>query len=378
MGLKILRFTRVVQVGAGQVWILLDIGEGGGAMAVNRQILLASRPIGFPKESDFKLVESQVPSPDHGEVLVRSIYLSVDPYMRGRMNEIGSYAAPVEIGQVMVGGVVGQVVESRDPALKEGDYVVGQIGWQQYGVVAGATLRKLDPEIAPISTAVGILGMPGMTAYFGLLDICNPKPGETVFVSGAAGAVGALVGQIAKIKSCRAVGTAGSDRKVGYLISELGFDAAFNYKTAPDYGARLREFCPNGIDVYFDNVGGSITDAVFGQLNRFARISICGQISQYNLEKPEMGPRFLLSVLLVKQARAEGFLVPQFIDRWPEGIKQMAAWLSEGKLKYHEDIELGIENAPRAFIGMLNGKNVGKQLVKIAHEVFPHAISSLS
>jgi NADPH-dependent curcumin reductase CurA len=344
-------------------------------MTVNKQIVLASRPIGFPKESDFKLVQSPIPSPGEGEVLVRSVYLSVDPYMRGRMNEVGSYAPPVKIGQVMVGGVAGQVVQSKDPGLAGGDYVAGEIGWQQYGVAPAATLRKLDPKIAPISTGVGVLGMPGMTAYFGLLDICDPKPGETVFVSGAAGAVGSLVGQIAKIKGCRAVGTAGSDRKVDYLISELGFDAAFNYKTVGDYPAKLRELCPDGIDVYFDNVGGAITDAVFGQLNRRARISICGQISQYNLEKPEMGPR-LLWVLLVKQARAEGFLVPQFIDRWPEGIKQMASWVGEGKLKYHEDIEQGIENAPRAFIGMLNGKNLGKQLVQIAHEVFPHTVFS--
>jgi NADPH-dependent curcumin reductase CurA len=336
-------------------------------MAVNKQIVLASRPVGFPKETDFKLVESPIPSPGQGEVLVRSIYLSVDPYMRGRMNEVGAYAAPVKIGQVMVGGVSGQVVQTRDPGLKEGDYVVGEIGWQQYSVAPATSLRKLDTKVAPISTAVGVLGMPGMTAYFGLLDICDPKPGETVFVSGAAGAVGSLVGQIAKIKGCRAVGTAGSDQKVDYLINELGFDAAFNYKTVTDYSAKLRELCPNGIDVYFDNVGGALTDAVFGLVNRQARISICGQISQYNVEKPEMGPR-LMWVLLVKQARAEGFLVPQFIDRWPAGITQMAAWLAEGRLKYHEDIEQGIENAPRAFIGMLKGKNLGKQLVKIGGE----------
>ena len=342
-------------------------------MAANRQIVLASRPVGFPKDTDFRLVESPIPSPADGEVLVRSIYLSVDPYMRGRMNEVGSYAAPVKIGQVMVGGVAGQVAESRDPRFKAGEYVVGDIGWQQYGLAHAAALRKLDPGIAPISTGVGVLGMPGMTAYFGLLDICDPKAGETVFVSGAAGAVGSLVGQIAKIKGCRAVGSAGSDRKVDYLMSALGFDAAFNYKTVTDYSAKLREVCPNGIDVYFDNVGGAITDAVFGVINRHARISICGQISQYNLEKPEMGPR-LLWVLLVKQARAEGFLVPQFMDRWPDGIKQMAAWLREGKMRYHEDIEQGIENAPRAFIGMLKGKNLGKQLVKIADEVFPHTV----
>ncbi len=334
---------------------------------MNKQILLAARPIGFPKDSDFKLVESPVPTAGDGQILVRSIYLSVDPYMRGRMNDVKSYAPPVQIGEVMGGGAVARVVESRNPAFKEGDIVAGMsFGWQDYAVSNGQGVTKVDPNLAPISTALGILGMPGLTAYFGLLEIGRPQAGETVVVSGAAGAVGSLVGQIAKIKGCRVIGIAGADDKVAYLTDELGFDAAFNYKTASDYYEKLRELCPNGIDVYFDNVGGAITDAVFRLINTKARISICGQISQYNLEKIEMGPRLILTMLLVKQAKAEGFLVFQFLDKYPQGITQMAQWLREGKLKYKEDIEEGIENTPKAFIEMLKGRNTGKQLVKIS------------
>lgn len=336
---------------------------------MNRQILLAARPVGFPKDSDFKLVESPVPTPGDGQILVRSIYLSVDPYMRGRMNDVKSYAPPVQIGEVMGGGAVGKVVKSNNPQFKEGDIVEGMtFGWQDYAVSNGQGVRKIDPTLAPISTALGVLGMPGLTAYFGLLAITNPQSGETVVVSGAAGAVGSLVGQIAKIKGCRAIGIAGADDKIRYLTNELGFDGAFNYKTVSDYYEKLGELCPNGIDVYFDNVGGAITDAVFRLINTRARISICGQISQYNLEKPEMGPRIILTMLLVRQAKAEGFLVFQFADRYPEGLRQMAQWLKEGKLKYKEDIAHGIENTPRAFISMLRGSNVGKQLVKISDE----------
>ncbi len=333
---------------------------------MNRQILLAARPVGFPKDSDFNLVESPVPNPGEGQILVRSIYLSVDPYMRGRMNDVKSYAAPVPIGGVMGGGVVARVERSNNPAFKGGDIVEGMFGWQEYAVSDGQGVRKIDPAIAPISTALGVLGMPGLTAYFGLLEIGNPQPGETVVVSGAAGAVGSLVGQIAKIKGCRAVGTAGADEKIAYLTGELGFDGAFNYKTETNYYERLKELCPKGIDVYFDNVGGEITDAVFRLINTKARISICGQISQYNLEKMEMGPRLILTSLLVRQARAEGFLVFQFLDKYPQGIIQMAQWLREGKLKYNEDIEEGIENTPSAFIAMLKGRNTGKQLVKVS------------
>ncbi len=330
----------------------------------NRQFLLAARPVGLPKESDFNLVESPVPLPGANQFLVKAHYLSVDPYMRGRMRDAKSYAKPVGIGEVMTGGVVGEVIESNHPDYKAGDFAAGQFGWQEYAITDGAGVRKVDPNLAPISTSLGILGMPGLTAYFGLLDVCDPKPGETVLVSGAAGAVGTLVGQIAKIKGCRAVGIAGTDDKVSYLIDELGFDAAFNYKTVTDYFAKLSELCPNGIDSYFDNVGGEITDAAIRLLNVHARVAICGQISQYNLEQPEMGPRFL-NLLIVSRSKVQGLLVSDYWSRFGEGLREMAGWLNEGKLKYHENIVDGFENMPKAFIGMLQGDNTGKQLVRV-------------
>ena len=331
---------------------------------INRKFTLAARPVGYPKPSDFDLVTEPIPVPKDGEVLVHTNYLSVDPYMRGRMNDRASYAPNVQIGEVMVGTVVGEVVASKNLDFQVGDIATGGLGWQEYGVSDGNNLRKVDPTLAPISTALGILGMPGLTAYFGLLEICNPQAGETVFVSAAAGAVGSLVGQIAKIKGCRAVGSAGSDEKVDYVVDELGFDAAFNYKTTEDYGTQLAELCPDGIDAYFDNVGGAITDAVFPLINVKARISICGQISQYNLENPEQGPRFLWH-LIVKRAKIQGFLVFEFADKHDGGLRQMAEWIQAGKLKYREEITEGFENAPGAFIGMLKGSNIGKQLVKV-------------
>ncbi|MCG9133979.1 NADP-dependent oxidoreductase [Candidatus Poribacteria bacterium] len=333
---------------------------------MNRQITLASRPIGYPKESDFNLVEVPIPKPENGQVLVKTIYLSVDPYMRGRINASKSYAANVEIDEVMVGGVVAQVIESKHPDFRIGDIVNANIGWQEYGATPVDGLRKIDPTIAPISTGAGILGMPGLTAYFGLLEVGQLQELETVFVSGAAGAVGSVVGQIAKIKGCRVVGSAGTDEKVDYIVDELGFDAAFNYNSVTDYHTELQKLLPDGIDVYFDNVGGEITDAVFPNLRIKGRVVICGQISQYNLEKPEMGPRFLWH-MIAKRARIEGFLVFEFADQHANALVEMAEWLQQGKLKYHETIEEGgIENAPAAFISMLKGGNIGKQLVKIA------------
>ena len=333
---------------------------------MNRQITLASRPVGYPKESDFNLVEVPIPTPGDGEVLVRTIYLSVDPYMRGRINATKSYAANVEIDEVMIGSVIAEVITTKHPDFKVGDIVNAGIGWQEYGVAAGDGLRKIDPTIAPISASGGILGMPGLTAYFGLLEVGKLQERETVFVSGAAGAVGSVVGQIAKIKGCRVVGSAGTDEKVAYVVDELGFDAAFNYKEVDDYNDELQRLLPDGIDVYFDNVGGSITDAVFPNLRIKGRVAICGQISQYNLEKPEMGPRFLW-FMITKRARIEGFLVSEYADQHAEALVEMAGWLREGKLKYRETIEEGgIENAPAAFISMLKGGNIGKQLVKIA------------
>ena len=333
---------------------------------MNRQITLASRPVGYPKESDFNLVEVPIPTPGEGEVLVKTLYLSVDPYMRGRINAAKSYAANVEIDEIMVGSVIAQVIESEHPNFEVGDIVNAGIGWQEYGVAAGDGLRKIDPTIGPISTGAGILGMPGLTAYFGLLEVGKLQERETVFVSGAAGAVGSVVGQIAKIKGCRVVGSAGTDEKVAYIVDELGFDDAFNYKEVDDYHEKLQELLPDGIDIYFDNVGGTITDAVFLNLRIKGRVVICGQISQYNLEKPETGPRFLWH-MITKRARIEGFLVSEFGDRHAEALVEMSEWLRQGQLKYRETIEGGgIESAPAAFISMLKGGNIGKQLVKIA------------
>ncbi len=334
---------------------------------MNSQIVLAARPQGLPKPSDFRLVETPVSELTEGQFLVKTNYLSVDPYMRGRISEAKSYAEPVQIGQVMVGGTVGTVVESRHSGYRQGEVVVGYWGWQEYAVSDGQGIQRFDTSLAPMSTALGVLGMPGMTAYFGLLEIGKPKPGETVFVSGAAGAVGSLVGQIAKIKGCRVVGSAGSQQKVAYLTGELGFDAAFSYKEVKDYEAKLQEVCPKGIDVYFDNVGGPLTDAVFTQINVGARIVVCGQIDQYNATRPPLGPR-LFWYLIAKQARAKGFLVFQFAARFRDGQQQVAQWIKEGKVKYQETIVNGLEYAPTAFIGLFHGENLGKQLVRVAKE----------
>ena len=333
----------------------------------NRQIILAARPEGLPKESDFRLIETETPRPDEGQFLVRTEFLSVDPYMRGRISEIKSYAEPVAIGEVMVGGTVGTVLESKHRGYSPGDVVVGYWGWQEYAISDGKEIQRFDSSLAPMSTALGVLGMPGLTAYFGLLDIGQPKPGETVFVSGAAGAVGSMAGQIAKIKGCRVAGSTGSQAKVEHLLTDLGLDAAFNYKDVTDYAAQLQAVCPQGIDVYFDNVGGPLTDAVFTQINPHARIVVCGQIDQYNATHPSRGPR-LLWQLIVKRARAEGFLVFDFIHRYREAQEQIAEWLRQGKVKYRETIVDGLENAPKAFIGLFRGENLGKQLVRVAQE----------
>ncbi len=334
-------------------------------MAMNRRVTLASRPSGLPKESDFRIAESPMPWPERGQVLVQTIFLSVDPYMRGRMGEAESYARPLALGELMPGGAVGRVLESADASFAIGGIVQGALGWQDYAVIPGSELRAIDASLVPIQTALGVLGMPGLTAYFGLLDLCHPKAGQTVVVSDAAGAVGMLVGQLARIMGCRAVGVAGSHSKVAYLLDELGFAGAFNYKTATDYVDELRTLCPKGIDVYFDNVGGAISDAVLRLINVNARISICGQISQYCLEREEPGPRWF-GQLLVKRARAQGFLVSDYAERFPEGLQGMRQWLKQGKLKYREDVAQGLENAPQAFIGMLQGKNLGKQLVQVS------------
>ena len=313
---------------------------------------------------NFSVVDAEVPQPKDGEVLVRTRYLSVDPYMRGRMSDRKSYVDPFTVNEVMNGGVVGEVIESRSDSFKPGDIVTGQLPWQLYSLAKAGELRKVDPKLAPVTTALGVLGMPGLTAYFGLVDIGKPREGETVVVSGAAGAVGMTVCQIAKIKGCRVVGIAGSDEKNEYLEHELWVDRTINYKTVADMKQALKDACPNGIDIYFDNVGGEVSDAVMPFINKGARIIVCGQISLYNLEQPDVGPR-PQPYLLVKRALMQGFIITDYAPRFAEGVKQLGQWLAEGKMKYAENIVYGFENTPRAFLGLFNGENLGKQLVRV-------------
>jgi NADPH-dependent curcumin reductase CurA len=328
----------------------------------NIQVLLAHRPQGEVRTSDFKLVERPVPEIAEGQVLVRNHYLSLDPYMRGRMSSAKSYAQSVEIDEVMVGGTVGQVVASRNNAYREGEYVQGAFGWQSYGVSDGTGLSKIKDQGIPISAYLGVMGMPGVTAYVGLLDLGQPKGGETVLVSAASGAVGSVVGQIAKIKGCRAVGIAGGPQKCSYVTDELGLDACVDYKQG-QLAEDLRKAAPGGIDVYFENVGGPIFDAVLGHMNAFGRIALCGLISQYNAIDP-YGMKNIGS-LLINRIKLQGFIVSDHLSRWPEALKDIAQWIRQGRIKYRESVVEGIENAPAAFIGLLSGKNFGKQLVKL-------------
>jgi NADPH-dependent curcumin reductase len=329
----------------------------------NRQIVLRSRPEGAPTDDNFEIVETPVLPAGDGGVLRKTIYLSLDPYMRGRMSDAPSYAASVAIGQTMVGHTVSQVIESNNPAFASGDLVVGYDGWQEYGLSSGKDLRKLDPASAPISTALGVLGMPGMTAYVGLLDIGQPRPGETVVVSAASGAVGAIVGQIAKMKGCQAVGVAGSKEKCDYVVRELGFDACVNYKSET-FRDDLATACPSGIDVYFENVGGAVLAAVLRILNVNARIPLCGLISDYNATQTPSGPN--LRPLLTKRATMKGFIVSEHSDRAPAFRKDCSAWLREGRLKYREDIVEGLEQAPSAFLKLFDGTNFGKLIVRVS------------
>jgi len=331
---------------------------------MNKQIVLKSRPVGIPVVSNFEIKEVSVPTIKEGELLLKSKVTSVDPYMRGRMSDAKSYAAPFEVGKPIAGGVVAEVVESKHPDFKVGDTVLGAFPWQEVFSANGSEATKVDGNIAPLSYYLGILGMPGLTAYFGLLDIGKPQKGETVVVSGAAGAVGIVVGQIAKIHGCRVVGIAGDQSKVDYLMNELGFDAAINYKTESNIAGAIAAVCPDGVDVYFDNVGGEISDAVISQINKGARIIICGQISLYNATSQPVGPR-IQPTILKKSALMQGFIVSNYASRFPEGFKALAEWVGSGQLKYTNTTYYGFEKLPEAFIALFEGKNLGKLLVEV-------------
>jgi NADPH-dependent curcumin reductase CurA len=329
-----------------------------------KTILLASRPQGAPTPDNFRFEEQAIPQPQAGQVLLKTRYASVDPYMRGRMSAGKSYVAPFEVGQPISGGVVAEVVESHNEQLPVGSIVVGNLPWQEYSVSGGQGLNRVPADQAPLSYYLGLLGMTGLTAYFGLLDICQPKPGETVVVSGAAGAVGMVVGQLAKIKGARVIGTAGSDEKVAEL-KKLGFDEAINYKSTPDIAQALAAVAPNGVDCYFDNVGGAITDAVYDLLNKHARFALCGQISMYNATSVPVGPR-PEPKLLKTSSLLKGFIVSDYLERWPEGIQHLAEWYQQGKLQAEETITEGFDQLPAAFLGLFQGENTGKAIVKVA------------
>jgi len=331
----------------------------------NKQVLLAKRPRGRVEEADFRIVETETPAVQDGQLLTRVHYLSLDPYMRGRMDESKSYAPSHPLGAVMIGGTVAEVVESKNPKFKPGDFVVGMAGWQQCQVSDGAGLRKIDVSVIPPPAYLGCVGMPGVTAWYGLTQIGKPKEGETVVVSAAAGAVGSVVGQLAKIRGCRAVGVAGSEAKCELVVKELGFDACVNYRQEPLLSA-LQKACPKGIDVYFDNVGGDVLAAVLRLINRFARIPLCGLISQYNATELPPGPNF--SPILVNRALIRGFIVSDHGDRFADFHRDCAQWLREGRIRYREDVVVGLENAPEAFIGLLRGRNVGKLVVKVGDD----------
>lgn len=341
----------------------MDTDEG-------RRIVLVRYPVGMPGEGDLRIEKMPIPRPKEGEVLLRTIYLSLDPYMRGRMSKAKSYAKGHELGDVITGGTVSEVTESRNPAFTEGDIVLSANGWQTHAVSDGKGLVKLDPAAAPITTALGVLGMPGFTAYVGLLDHGRPKPGETVVVSAAAGAVGQVVGQLAKLKGCRAVGIAGADDKCRMLLDTFGFDAAVNYKT-PDFRDKLAASCPSGIDVYFENVGGEVFRAVLPLLNDFARIPVCGRIAHYNDTELPQGPDRLpgfMGTVLVKRLSVRGFLQFDHLDRMPDFRRDMSEWVRTGAVRYREDIVQGLENAIEAFRGLLEGRNRGKLIVQVGSD----------
>jgi len=335
-------------------------------MAQAKRIILASRPVGEPKASDFRIEDCPIPTPGSGQVLLRSIWLSLDPYMRGRMSDAPSYAAPVPVGGVMEAGTVCEVIASNNAAFAKGDIVLARAGWQTHALSDGRGLIKIDPKLAPISTAVGVLGMPGMTAYVGLLEIGKPEGGETVVVAAASGAVGSAVGQIARIKGARAIGIAGGKDKCDYVKNELGFDACLDHRD-PDLAAKLKDACPKGVDIYFENVGGAVFEAVFPLLNAFARVPVCGLIAHYN-DTQAVAPKWapsLMRAVLTKRLTLRGFIVTDFAARHGDFLRDMSSWVREGRVKYKEFVTDGLENAPAAFMGLLKGANFGKQLVRV-------------
>ncbi len=332
---------------------------------MNRQILLKSRPIGMPTEDNFEITDAPEPklTQDDG-VLLESRFISVDPYMRGRMNDAKSYVPPFQLDEPIAGGVIAKVLESNDESMKAGEFVLGNLPWKERQVAKAKQLKKVDDSLAPLGYYLGILGMPGLTAYFGLLDIGRPEAGETVVISGASGAVGSVVGQIAKIKGCHVVGIAGSDEKIRYMIDELNFDQGINYHKTSDMKQTLDVVCPYGVDVYFDNVGGEISDAVISFINHGARIVVCGQISMYNATKQPVGPR-PQPLLVTRSAIMQGFIVSDYGTRFDEGIKTLAKWLKDGKLTYKQTVTQGFDNLPKAFLGLFKGENIGKYLVEL-------------
>lgn len=334
---------------------------------ISREIQLRKRPVGIPSENDFEIVEIPIPEPQNGEILVQNVYISVDPYMRGRMIDRKSYTPPFHLGETITGGSVGKVIASNLEKFQIGNYVLNFQGWCEYFVSDGKGLTVVDPSTFPIQSYLGVAGMPGMTAYVGLLNIGKPKENETVYVSAASGAVGSLVCQIAKIKGCRVVGSGGSDQKVDWLLNKIGVDGAFNYKKVESLTAELQKQCPNGIDIYFENVGGKHLEAVLSNMNSFGRIPVCGMISQYNQTEPQPGPNNLTSII-GKRLLLQGFIVSDHYDQLPQFQADMVAWIKDDKIKWEETIIEGIENTPKAFIGLFTGEKLGKMLVRVTQD----------
>jgi len=328
-----------------------------------KQIVLASRPKGLPTKENFRIETITLPELKNDEVLVNGLFYSVDPYMRGRMNDVKSYTPPYDINAPITGGVVGEIEESNSDEFKRGDKIAGTLPWATKSIISIKSIKKIDISVAPPTYYLGILGMPGLTAYFGLIEIGRPKPKETVVISGAAGAVGIVAGQIAKLKRCKVVGIAGSDDKLETLKKEFYFDDVINYKTTTNIGEALKKSCPNGVDIYFDNVGGEISDAVISNINFHGRIIICGQIALYNSTEPPVGPR-LQPMLLKSSALMQGFIVGDFKQSFSEGIQQLSQWVKEEKIKYKETIIEGFDQLPDALLGLFSGKNIGKMIVK--------------